>query len=358
MCSKTFWTLYFLKVAVMPVTLKDIAHKIGYSITTVSRALAGYDDVAESTRQLVRKTANEMGYHPDVTARRLRKQRTDTIGIIVPTYGSRFSDPFFGEFLAGVGNKSVEYEFDLLVSTRAPDDGELEAYERMVMERRVDGLLIISTRPQDKRIMYLIEQDFPFVAFGSSNLDVEFPCLDVDGEGGMHRLTQYLIDLGHRRIAYISAPFDLMYAHQRLEGFKKALAASNVPFDETLMTVGDLTEHSGQTLAHDFLARDEKERPTVIMACNDWMASGAINAARELGMTVGHDVSVTGFDDVPLARHTLPQLTTVHQPAYEAGWRVCEMLIHLLLGKPLEKRCIILEPDLIIRESCGAALAP
>ncbi len=340
----------------MPITLKDIAQKVGYSITTVSRALAGYDDVAESTRQLVIKTAAEMGYHPDVTARRLRKQCTDTIGIIVPTYGSRFSDPFFGEFLAGVGNKSVEHEFDLLVSTRAPDDGELEAYERMVMERRVDGLLIISTRPQDKRIIYLIKQDFPFVAFGSSDLNVDFPCLDVDGEKGMCRLTQHLIDLGHRRIAYISAPFDLMYAHQRMEGYKKALAANDIPFDDALVTIGDLTEHSGQTLARDFLTRNEKERPTVIMACNDWMASGAMNAARELGMAVGRDVAVTGFDDVPLARHTLPQLTTVHQPAYEAGWIVYEMLIRLLQGKALAERRVILEPDLVVRESCGAVV--
>ncbi|MCP4543741.1 MAG: LacI family transcriptional regulator [Chloroflexi bacterium] len=340
----------------MPVTLKDIAKKIGYSITTVSRALAEYDDVAESTRQLVRKTANEMGYHPDITARRLRKQCTDTIGIIVPTYKSRFSDPFFGEFLAGVGNKSVEYEFDLLVSTRAPDDGELAAYERMVMERRVDGLLIITTRPQDKRIIYLIEQNFPFVAFGSSDLGVDFPCLDVDGEGGMHRLTQHLIDLGHQRIAYISAPFDVMYAHQRIKGYKNALAANAIPFDETLVTVGDLTEHSGQALTYDFLTRDQKERPTAIMVCNDWMASGAINAARELGMTVGRDVAITGFDDVSLARHTLPQLTTVHQPAYEAGWLVCEMLIHLLQEKPLAEQCVILEPDLVVRESCGAVI--
>ena len=339
----------------MAVTLRDIAKKVGYSITTVSRALAGYDDVAESTRELITKAAAEMGYHPDATARRLRKQCTDTIGLIIPTYSSRFSDPFFGEFLAGVGNKSVEHEFDLLVSTRAPGDGELRAYERMVMERRVDGLLVISTRPQDERIIYLAEQGFPFVAFGRSDLTVDFPSLDVDGEAGMHRLTQHLIDLGHRRIAYISAPFDLMYAYHRLEGYKKALAANGISFDETLMAVGDLTEESGRSLAHDFLTWGEAMRPTVIIACNDWMASGAINAARELGLTVGRDVAVTGFDDVPLARHVVPQLTTVRQPAYEAGWLVCEMLIQLLQGEAMERRHVILQPQLIVRESCGAA---
>jgi len=335
----------------MPVTLKGIAQKVGYSITTVSRALTGHDDVAESTRQLIFETAAEMGYHPNMAARRLRTRRTDTIGIIVPTYSTRFADPFFGDFLAGVGNKAVEYDFDLLLSTRPPGDRELKGYERMVMEQRVDGLIVISTRPHDERITYLLEQNFTFVSFGRSDLEADFPYLDVDGEAGMHQATQYLVDLGHRRIAYISAPFNFMYAHQRLAGFKGALSINNIPFDETMTIVGDLTERSGYALAHDLLTRSEP--PTAIIACNDWMASGVISAIRDLGLTAGHDVSVIGFDDVPLARLTHPQLTTVRQPAYEAGWRVCEMLINMLRGEEPEKRHVILEPQLVMRESCG-----
>ena len=169
----------------MPVKLKDIAREVGCSVTTVSRALAGYDDVAESTRQLVLKTAAEMGYHPNATARRLRKQRTDTIGFIIPTYGPRFSDPFFSELLAGIGNKAAEQELDLLVSTRAPGSEELKVYERMVKERRVDGLLVVRTRHQDQRIAYLVEQGFPFVAFCRSDMEVDSPYLDEVGEEGM-----------------------------------------------------------------------------------------------------------------------------------------------------------------------------
>ncbi len=336
----------------MPVTLKDIAQKVGYSVTTVSRALTGYDDVAESTRQIILNAADEMDYHPNITARRLRTHRTDTIGIVVPTYRTRFGDPFFSDFLAGVGNKAVEHSFDLLVSTHPPGAGELDIYKRMVLEQRVDGMIVITTRPQDERIIYLIEQDFPFVAFGRSDLEMDFAYLDVDGEAGMSQATQHLIDLGHRRIAYISAPFDLMYAHHRLQGYKGALSDNGIPFDESLMVVGDLTERSGSALAHDLLTRSE--RPSAIMACNDWMASGVIGAARDLGMTIGQDIAVVGFDDVPLARLAHPQLTTVRQPAYDAGWRVCEMLISSLQGDALEDSHVILQPQLIVRKSCGA----
>jgi LacI family transcriptional regulator len=336
----------------MPATLKDVAQKVGYSITTVSRALAGYDDVAESTRQLILKTAAEMGYHPDATARRLRSRRTDTIGFIIPTHGPRFSDPFFSELLAGIGNKAAQQEFDLLVSTCAPGPEELETYQRMVLGRRVDGLLVVRTRHQDQRIAYLVDQGFPFVAFGRSDLGADFPYLDVDSEAGIRQLAQHLVGLGHRRIAYVSAPLDLMFASHRLEGYRQALAASGLPFDEALIAVGDLTEASGYEAGRDFLTRDE--RPAAIVTCNDLMALGVISAAQGLGLAVGRDVAVAGFDDVPLAEHAHPPLTTVRQPIYEIGQRICQMLIYLLLEGSLEERHVILQPQLVVRESCGA----
>lgn len=336
----------------MPVTLKDIARKVGYSVTTVSRALAGYDDVAESTRQLVLKTAAEMGYHPDATARHLRSRRTDTIGFIIPTHGPRFSDPFFSEFLTGIGNKASEHEYDLLVSTCAPGAEELGAYERMVLGRRVDGLLVVRTRHRDPRIAYLVDQGFPFVAFGRSDLEADFPYLDVDGEAGTRLLIQHLVDLRHRRIAYIAAPPDLMFTSHRMEGYRRTLAINDIPFDETLVAIGDLTEASGYELGRAFLTRDE--RPAAIVACNDLMASGVFSAAQSLGLSVGYDVAVAGFDDVPLAEHVHPPLTTVRQPIYEIGQRICEMLIRLLQDGALEERHVILQPQLVVRESCGS----
>jgi len=339
----------------MPVTLQDIANRLGVSIATVSRALAGYTDVAPATRQRVLQAAQEMGYRPNIIARMLQKQRTDIIGFIIPTHGPRFSDPYFSELLTGIGNAAAEQDYDLLVSTCSPDTpDEMQAYERFVQGRRVDGMLVVRTREHDTRIAYLLEQQFPFVSFGRSDLEADFPYLDVDGEAGIRQLTQHLIDVGHRRIAYVSAPLNLMFTSHRTEGYKKALAANGIPFDETLIAVGKLTERSGHEAGRDFLIRDE--RPTAIIACNDLMALGVISAAQGLGMTVGRDVAVTGFDDISLAAHSHPSLTTVRQPIYEIGQRVCRMLIQLIEGETLEERHVILKPQLVVRESCGAMI--
>ncbi|MFO7740937.1 MAG: LacI family DNA-binding transcriptional regulator [Anaerolineae bacterium] len=337
----------------MPVTLQDIADRLGVSVPTVSRALAGYSDIAEETRARAMQAAEEMGYRANVSARRLQQQRTETLGFIIPTHGPRFSDPFFSELLAGIGNEAAEQEYDLLVSTRAPGEEELKTYERMMMERRVDGMLVVRTRHQDQRIAYLLEQGFPFVAFGRSDLDGNIPCLDVDGREGMRRVTQHLIDLGHQRIAYISAPTHLMFASHRLAGFKEALEANDMTCDESLIVVGELTERSGHEVAARILTRNP--RPDAIVACNDLMALGAISAAREFGFAVGRDVAVTGFDDVPLAAHAHPPLTTVRQPIYTIGRRICRMLIHLLRDEWLEDQHVLLQPELIVRASTTGA---
>lgn len=337
----------------MPITLQDIADRLGVSVATVSRALAGYSDVADSTRQRVLKAAKEMGYRPNIIARRLQQQRTETLGFIIPTHGPRFSDPFFSELLAGIGNEAAEREYDLLVSTRPPEE-EMRVYERMVREQRVDGMLVVRTRHQDPRIAYLIEQNFPFVAFGRSDVSVDFPYVDVNGEAGMRQLTQHLIDLGHRRIAYVGAPPNLMFASHRLAGYKRALAANSIPFDESLLMVGRLTERSGHEAGRDLLMRTP--RPTAIIACNDLMALGLISAAQGLNLTVGEDVAVTGFDDVPLAAHSHPPLTTVRQPIYEIGRRICHMLISILRQEPLEEQHVLLDPELVVRQSSDGVI--
>jgi LacI family transcriptional regulator len=339
----------------VPVTLKDIAQRVGYSITTVSRALAGYDDVAESTRQLILETAAEMGYHPNATARRLQKQRTDTIGFIIPTFGPRFSDPYFSELLAGIGNAAAEQDYDLLVSTCSPDTPEeVQAYERFIQGRRVDGTLVVRARKHDTRIAYLLEQQFPFVAFGRSLVEGDFCYVDVDGIAGIRKVTHHLINLGHRRIAIILPPEDLMFAHYRWLGFEEAMVEAGLPIEQTLVERGELTERSGYEIGNDLLAQDDP--PTAIIACNDLMALGVISVAQGLGLTVGRDVAVTGFDDVSLAAHSHPPLTTVRQPIYEVGQRISRMLIQLIEGETLEERHVILEPQLVVRESCGAAV--
>lgn len=335
----------------MAVTLKTIAEETGYSITTVSRALAGYDDVAEETRQLILETAERLGYRPNEAARQLRFRRANTIGLVVPTFGPRFSDPFFSEFLAGVGNQASEQLYDLLVATQAPGPDELSAYRRME-GGRVDGVLLIRTRQQDARIRYLLEHKIPFVAFGRSNIADSFPYIDVDGELGMRLLVQHLIDFGHRRIGYVSPPPDLNFAQYRIAGYRKALEENGLPYDETLIVPGDMTQQGGTRGAEILL--DHEPPPTALLAGNDTMAFGIMRAIRQRGIRVGADIAVGGFDDIPDAEYANPPLTTLRQPIYEIGSRACQMLIRLCRGETLPEPQIILQPELIIRESSGS----
>lgn len=336
----------------MSATLKEIARRTGKSITTVSRALADYDDVSTETKTLVRQVADELGYTPNLLAQHLRKRRSETIGLILPTFGPRFSDPFFSEFLAGVGNMAAEHSYDLLVSTQAPGDRELQIYRQKVQSRQVDGFVIVRTRRQDARILYLRDAGFPFVAYGRIEGEMDFPFVGVDGTLGMRSIGEHLIGLGHRRIAYVAPPPDLMFGEHRLAGLRQALHAHGLELADDDVVVGDLTQKSGFEAVRWLI--DKPQPPTAVVACNDLMALGVMSALQKRGLVVGRDIAVTGFDDIPMAEHSHPPLTTVHQPIYRIGKMVCEMLIQLLRGQDLPSRQVILEPKLMVRQSCGS----
>ena len=336
----------------MRVTLKHIAERTGKSITTVSRALAGYGDVSEETRELVRRAAREMNYTPNALARSLQKRRSRTIGLILPTVGPRFSDPFFTEFLTGVGNMAAERGYDLLLSVQSPGEGEMELYRRKVSGGQVDGFVVVRTRRRDPRIDWLVESAVPFVAFGRTESAAGFPFVDVDSVKGMRLVGDHLIGLGHRRMVFLSSPPDLLFMGHRLEGLRQAMAEHGLDPDELRIVKGDLTQKSGYEAAMKLL--EEPEIPTAIASCNDLMALGAMSALHERGVSVGGDVAVTGFDDIPMAEHSHPPLTTVQQPIYEIGRMVCEKLVNLIAGEAQDTRGEILAPRLIVRSSCGA----
>lgn len=339
----------------MAATLKDIAQKIGVSVTTVSRGLAGYNDVAEETRDRIKTAAAELGYFPNVTAQRLQKQRTDTLGFIMPTFGPRFSDPFFSEFIAGIGNEAAVHDYDLLVSTHAPDsEDERNAYLRAVKKGWVDGLIVVRTREDDARIQLLCEHDFPFVAFGRTSDSLDFHYVDEDSEAGMRLLVQHFINLGHERIAFISPPVGLMFGRYRLQGFYDTMQANDLSIRSEWVVTGDMTQRGGAEAVGPLLALNP--RPTAIIGGNDLMAIGAINRIQQEGLQVGQDIAVGGFDDIPLAAYMTPPLTTIHQPIYEIGKATCAMLIDVINGRSPQNPHTLLTPALVVRASSGKAI--
>ena len=340
----------------MAVTLKDIAERVGKSVTTVSRALNDYDDVGPETKVRIRQVANELGYSPSSVAQRLQKNKSDTLGLILPTFGSRFSDPFFSELLAGIGAVSSENGYDLLVSTHPPGERELLAYHQGIKSRRVDGYLIVRTRKHDTRISFLQEQEIPFVAYGRTMGVLDYPFVDEDSQTGMKLVAGHLAGLGHTNIAVIAPPESLTFTHYRLAGLIEGLTEAGIQLEERNQRHGDLTQRGGFEQAKDLLTQPNP--PTAIVACNDLMAMGAISAAQELGLLVGTELSITGFDNIPMAEHTHPPLTTLHQPIYEIGGLITEKLIQLINQEDIEVDQVILMPDLIVRKSTGPAFKP
>jgi LacI family transcriptional regulator len=252
-----------------------------------------------------------------------------------------------------VGNEAVQHDFDLLVSTRPPDTSDEEdAYRRLVEGRRLDGLLVVRTRTQDRRIAYLSQAHFPFVAFGRSELGIDYPCLDVDSFQGLELAAQHLIDLGHTDFAFISPPQNLMFTVYRRAGLEATLERRGLSLQPEYCVVGDLTQQGGFEAMNELL--DLPSPPTAVLGGNDLMALGAISASQKRGLVVGRDVAIVGFDDIFPAEHSHPSLTTVRQPIHDIGRRICRMLIRLINGDELTERCILLQPELIVRESCGA----
>ncbi|GMR09488.1 MAG: LacI family DNA-binding transcriptional regulator [Anaerolineae bacterium] len=333
----------------VPVTIREVAKRLNLSVTTVSRALTGYSDVADATRQRVIDVAREMEYVPSRAARQLRRQRMETIGLVFPTIGARFSDPFFSEFIAGVGDEASRKDYDLLVSVASPGEAEEATYERLVNSRRVDGFVLVRMRLQDWRIVYLSSEGIPFVSFGRSMMDKNAPHVGVDGRAGVRELVSHLVSQGHRRIAFIAAPEGLTLARDRLDGYGDGLSDAGITFDPELVIKGSLTRSAGYEAAKELLKRVPP--PSAIIGANDLSALGAMRAVQERGMAIGRELAIAGFDGIEASEHSLPALTTVHQPVYDIGRRVCSMLISIIEGEECPETEILIKPTLVIRQS-------
>lgn len=332
------------------ITIRDVAKRLNLSITTVSRALDGYDDVAEETRQRVIEAAQEMGYMPNQAARQLRRQRTDTIGYILPADKPRFSDPFFAEFIAGLGDEAAEYNYDLLVSSAPPNTvTEQQAYRRWVHGHKVDGLVINRLRLHDWRVQYLAQAQFPFVTQERSRDPDEYVSVEVDGRRWFRVLVEHLISLGYRSIAYVGAAPELTIQQDRFQGYQDGLRIAGLEVNPNWVVESDLTAEGGYRAASRLLSSPQP--PTAIACVDDMTAIGVLHAAHEHGYVVGRDLAVTGFDGILGFEHTQPPLTTINQPVYQIARQLVNMLVMLILGEPLVEKRVQIEPRLEIRES-------
>lgn len=329
-------------------TIRDVARKLNLSITTVSRALDGYDDVAEQTRQLVIQTAREMDYVPNRAARQLRLQKAETMGFIIPSISKRFDEAFFTEFIAGLGEELSTRNFDLLVSNAMTDDGERNLYHRWVNSHKVDGFILNRVHRHDWRVNYLSQEEIPFVALGKSHDGVDYPCIRIEGADSYLSLVQHVQENGFSRLAFVGGPSDLIDHIERLQWFKSALKKCGLQADPTNVVSTDMSSTGGYEATRTLLGSSDP--PDAIFCAGDEIAFGALHAAHEQGLSIGTDIAVVGFDGVQDAKHSEPPLTTLDIPVFDIARQLVDMLLKTIADEVVESP-VFIKPELLIRPS-------
>jgi LacI family transcriptional regulator len=334
--------------------IRTLARDLGLSITTVSRALAGYSDVSAATRVRVERKAAEIGYRPNAAARRLKTGRADAVGLILPAGPAGFGDPFLAELMGAIGAELSGRDIDLLVTAVEDGEAEIAALHRLITGRKVDGVILPRTRWQDARIDLLLELDFPFVTHGRSARADEHAWLDIDGEEAFAALGARLVAAGHRRITLLNAPDSYAYARARATGFRKAMQTAGLPAPQTpVMALAAATAAAGEAAVAAVL--DSGEPPTAIACATDQIAFGVISALAARGLRAGRDIAVVGYDDLPLSALVSPTLTTMRQPIRQEGRRLVEMLLDRIAGKPAGELRELWPAELVVRESDSCA---
>lgn len=331
-------------------TLRDVAARAGLSVTQVSRALNDHDDVAESTKVLARKVAAELQYTPNLEARRLKDPgaRSGVVGIILPQDSLRFSDPFFGELLSSMVAEASTAGLQLSLSTHPDGTPETAPYDLAIRTKQVDGFVLLRTTTGDPRIDFLLQAQTPFVAFGRPDDQPGYPAV-VAADEGFAAVIAHLQELGHQRVACVSEPSRFAIGTARLAAFRSAAADAGLTItDESIVEAG-FHEGSGEEAARALLAAGQ--RPTAIVAMNDLLALGVLDAAAALELRVPQDLTVIGFDDIRAARQVQPALTTVHQSPQDVGIALIQLLVATIDAGHIEHSERRIDTSLVIRES-------
>ena len=308
--------------------LRALASSLGLSITTVSRALDGYGDVAASTRERVRRAAEAANYRPNAAARRLRLGATETVSLVLPGDPGHFDEPLYMELLAALGAGFDTAGLDLMVLAARSAAEELALYRRLVEGRRTDGIVLARTRVKDPRVRYLAESGIPFVLMGRTEMARPYAHVDGDGTAAFAHATRRLIALGHREIAYVGAPLEFTFSTLRRAGWATAMAAAG--FAPAISAETAATEPGGLSAVRALL--QATPRPTALLCATDRIAIGGLRAIKEAGLVAGRDVSIVGHDNLSASAFTEPALSTMELPITKVGTRLAEMLIALIGG--------------------------
>lgn len=336
-------------------TIKDVAREAGVSIATVSYVLNNKDTfVSKETRRQVLEAIERIGYTPNVTARNLKASQTRLIGYAWHEVPLDEVNSLLDRFTYYLARAAEAAGYHMLTFTHLADR-PLPVYDELIRTQRVDAFVLADTVRDDQRIQFLMDVDFPFVSFGRSNPEWDFPWVDTDGRAGMRAATDYLIELGHHRIGMVAWPEESISGSFRVQGYLDGLAAAGIPFRQDYLKRVVDSEGAGRAALAEWLELPLDEQPTAVITITDLMAIGVLNEAERRGLVVGRDLSVIGHDDTPLGQYLRPALTTIRQPIVEVGQAIMNQLESVLnKTRPAHPRQLV-TPRLIVRDSCGPA---
>ncbi len=336
----------------MAATIYDVAKKAGVGIGTVSRVINNSTQITSSTKEKVLKAIEALNYQPHAMARGLARKKTSMISIIVPT----FTGYFYHDLFKGIQQELAYYQYDLILYNVDNYEKTDEYLRRTLQEKRVDGVLLISLGISDKYAARYIQEHFPIVLVDAFHPDLD--SIFVENKNGAYLATEHLIQQGHRKVAMIDAQLKSSPAKERLEGYKSALEAHNISFNERYLVIANsvpdedgFNREAGYQAMRQLLTLGEN-RPTAVFISSDIQAFGAIKAIKENHLEIPRDVAIVGFDDIELAEYL--GLTTMRQPMGEIGKLGVQRLMKRIRGENSADFKKVFSAELIIRETCGA----
>jgi LacI family transcriptional regulator len=333
-------------------TIKDLAKAAGVSITTVSRALNGYSDVSEKTRNRIKKLAEDLSYRPNAQAQSLVLKKTNSIGVILSDMNrSSAKDAFAFEVLCGINDKASELNYDIILFSTNPNKQLKKSYSDLCMERNVDGAILQGLKVNDPYLKEVIGQPhFPCVLIDIPVAGERVGHVTTDNVNGACEAVQHLIRLGHRQIAMINGYDEAAVSRDRLTGYIVSLQQAGIPYDPTLVADGRFSEEGGEEAMEKLLG--EHPGITAVFCSSDLMALGAMKALEKAGNAIPGSISIVGYDDISIASYCTPKLTTIRQDKYDLGYQAAQMLIDMLEGRQVKHK-VVLPTELIVRDSTG-----
>lgn len=332
------------------ITIKDIAKAAGVSPSTVSRVISNHTRISKATTAKVKRIMEEMGYHPNVMAKSLVSKTTRTLAIVLPRPAEElFQDFFFGELLRGILAHSTRAGYDMLLAAATSPADENETIARLVLGRRVDGVILLTSRQDDPLVSLLAKHEFPTVLIGRTEAHDNIITVDTNNVQAAMDVTNHFITQGHTKIGFISGPQNLTVSVDRLTGYRQAMEDAGLTINPEWIIDSEFLQQSGFR-AMSFVM-NVTDRPTALVVIDDLTAFGVLRGLNELGYSVPQDISLVSFNNIAVAELASPALSSVDIGTYQLGYTASHLLVRRIQENLSTNNRNIIPHRLVVRES-------